>query len=100
MPTVLHITAPTHCNIGMLTVLWACTLVASATCGLLVYSIASFRNAAGDSPVSFVRRTAMEVAWAMIPILILIGTAAPAVKALVTAENNCGSALHARPFDN
>ena len=96
MPTVA-ITELTHCSTGVLTVLWVGALIASAICGLLIYSIASFRSAPDSSPVSLARRTAKEVTWAMIPLLILISTAMPSVKALVSTDN-CGSALERQHF--
>lgn len=89
MPTVPNIAEFAGCGTGTLTALWAITLIASATCVLLIYSIASFRNTEGGGHTSFVRHTAIEILWAMIPILILVSTATPSVKALITAEHNC-----------
>lgn len=91
MPTVLRLTELTHCGNGALTVLWAIALIASAICILLIYSIASFRNASERGPALSARRAVIEVLWAMIPILILITTATPSVTAFVTAEHSCNA---------
>jgi heme/copper-type cytochrome/quinol oxidase subunit 2 len=92
MPTALSLVDIIHCSTSAPMVLWLIALTACAVCGLLIYSIASFREAPDDHPVSFVRHPAIEVMWAMIPILILVSTVTPSVNALVIAESNCRSA--------
>ncbi len=91
MPTFLRLTELTHCGTGALPVLWAIALIASAICILLIYSIASFRSAPDCTPALSARGIVTEVLWAMIPILILVSTAMPSVKALVTATDSCSS---------
>ncbi len=79
----------THCGEGTLIVLWVSTAIIAAVFGLMVYSIIRFSKSPPPSSVQFVHRTAAEVVWAIIPILILVITAAPAVKTLVGANNGC-----------
>lgn len=92
MPNVLRLTELTHCGTGALPVLWAIALIASAICILLIYSIASFRRAPDCTPALSARGIVIEVLWATIPILILVSTALPSVKALVLATHSCSPA--------
>lgn len=78
-----------HCTHGSLTLLWTGTAIAAVIFGLMLYSIASFRQSPDNISASFAHNTTAELAWAMIPILILIITAMPAVTTLITIENRC-----------
>ena len=63
--------------------LWLCVAIVAAVFGVMIYSIATFPAAAGSAGrATFRRRAAVEILWAVIPIVIILATAAPAVKAL------------------
>lgn len=63
-------------------ILWLCAAISTAVFGVMLYSIATFRATAGATPATFRRRTLVEILWAAIPIIIILATAAPAIKTL------------------
>ena len=63
-------------------VLWACAAVSIAVFVVLIHSIATFRRTSGDG--THRRNAAAEVFWTLVPIAIVIATAAPAVRTLVS----------------
>lgn len=70
-----------------LCVLGICAAVTLVVFGVMIHAIVSFRaNEAGVT--RFAHNTATEIVWALIPMLILIGTAIPAVNAWL-AESGC-----------
>ncbi len=73
-----------------LTLILSGIVIATAVCGVMLYSIARFRATHLTTPANFMRHSATEVLWASIPILILAGAAAPTViKVLVAASAVC-----------
>lgn len=66
----------------MYTVIWTCAAIAVVIFGVMLWSVATFRSAPGACVASYRHSTAVEVLWALIPIVILVGAAAPAVRAL------------------
>jgi heme/copper-type cytochrome/quinol oxidase subunit 2 len=77
------------CGQSALIVLWTGGGIAAAIFALIVYSIISFCKSPEAAPATFVHRTAIEVIWAVIPILILVLTATPAVKNLLAIGSSC-----------
>lgn len=69
-----------------LIVLGTCVSIAGIVFGVMLYSIASFHAPVGSTPSAFRQRRGIELLWALIPIMIVIGTAAPAVGALLPAD--------------
>ena len=67
-----------------LIVIWACVCIAVAVFTLMLYSIAAFRRTPAESTQT--RGTTAEVLWAIVPIAIVIATAAPAVTALLFVD--------------
>jgi len=65
------------------TVLWICVGLAAAVFAVMLYSIAAFRQPPGPRLAQYRHSKLVEVLWAIVPIVILVGMAAPAVKALV-----------------
>ena len=63
------------------TLLWICGAVAATVFIALIYSIVTFKNAA-DLPRMKHSRAA-EILWAIVPIVMLVAMAVPAVKSLV-----------------
>jgi len=65
-------------------VLWACALVTAAVFALMIHSIATFRRAASGTQQR--RNATAEVFWALVPIVIVVATAAPSVTGLMSAD--------------
>jgi cytochrome c oxidase subunit II len=63
-------------------ILWLCATTAVVVFGVMIYSIATFPASAGSAPATFRHRTLVEILWAVIPIVIILAMAAPAVKTL------------------
>lgn len=55
---------------------WMILIIITAVCvlvgGLLVYAIVRFNRRANPNPASFTHHTAIEIAWTVIPILVLV----------------------------
>jgi len=66
-----------------ITVLWICVGLATAVFAVMLYSIAAFRQPPDPRLAHYRHSKLVEVLWAIVPIVILVGMAAPAVKALV-----------------
>ncbi len=60
----------------MTTALWICATGAIAVFGMMLHSIATFRS----GPTRLRRHAIVEVAWALVPILIVIAAAAPSLR--------------------
>jgi len=71
-----------------LIVLGACASVAGIVFGVMLYSIAAFHAPVGSTPSAFRQRRGIELLWALIPIMIVIGTAAPSVRALLPIDTS------------
>lgn len=70
-------------HIGLL---WLCGLAAAAVFTAMLVSIASFRHTFASQPASRTRGTATEIFWALVPIVIVIAMAAPAVMPLMSID--------------
>jgi heme/copper-type cytochrome/quinol oxidase subunit 2 len=66
-------------------VLWGCAAVALAVFALLIHSIATFRRTPGDDAQK--RNATAEVFWTLVPIIIVVATAAPAVRTLMAPDS-------------
>lgn len=62
--------------------LWMCAMLAVVVFGVMLHSIATFR---GDA-ARLRRNAAAEIAWALVPILIVIAAAAPSFQYAGAAE--------------
>jgi cytochrome c oxidase subunit 2 len=74
-------------------ILWICVAIAVAVFGVMIYSIATFRKSKGAVPATFDHSTKAEIIWTVIPVLILVGMAIPAARALVKIDDTRGSEL-------
>jgi heme/copper-type cytochrome/quinol oxidase subunit 2 len=61
-------------------VLAACALAALVVFAIMLHSIATFRRVRGVGPAAFIRSALVETLWAIVPVAILFGSAAPAVR--------------------
>jgi cytochrome c oxidase subunit 2 len=67
-------------------ILWIVTIIGIGVFGVMFWSIFHHRKSRGVEPAKFHHNTTAEIAWTIIPILILVGMAIPATKTLVKME--------------
>jgi cytochrome c oxidase subunit II len=58
-----------------------------AVFGVMFYSIFKHRKSVGHKPATFHESTAVEIAWTVVPFLIVIGMALPATKTVVAMKD-------------
>jgi cytochrome c oxidase subunit 2 len=69
-------------------IFWVCVVIGVLVFGVMVYSIARFRKASGAvAETSLTHHTGIEVAWTIVPVLVLIGMAVPAARVLFDIED-------------
>jgi cytochrome c oxidase subunit 2 len=66
-----------------MTILWICVAIGIAVFGVMFYSIIYHRKSRGAVPAQFHESTKVEIAWTVVPFLILIGMAVPATSTLL-----------------
>ena len=64
-----------------------CCVIAVVVFGVMFYSIVKHRKSRGVEAAQFHEDTRIEVIWTLVPVLILVGMAIPATKALVAMED-------------
>jgi cytochrome c oxidase subunit II len=74
-------------------ILWICVAIGVVVFGAMFYSIIYHRKSKGAVAAQFHESTAVEIAWTIVPFLILIGMAIPATKALIAMEDTSNSDL-------
>lgn len=67
--------------------LWVCVAIGVVVFGAMFYSIVKHRKSVHPKPAHFHENTLVEIVWTLIPVLILVGLAIPAVKTLVAMED-------------
>ncbi len=72
-------------------IFWICVAIAFVVFGAMFYSMLMHRKSKGAVASQFHESTAVEIAWTIIPFLILVGMAIPATKALVAMEDTSNS---------
>lgn len=60
-----------------------CLVIFFAVFGVMFYSVFKHRKSLGHKPATFHESTAVEIAWTVVPFLIVIGMALPATKTVV-----------------
>jgi len=68
-------------------ILWICVVIGVIVFGLMFYSIFAFRKSTGARPAQWHESTKVEVAWTVVPFMILVAMAVPATKALIMMED-------------
>jgi len=67
---------------------WWCVAIGFFVFGWMIYSMVAFRKARGaTADANLTHNTKAEVIWTVIPVLILIGMAVPATRALIETED-------------
>ncbi|HEX7647563.1 MAG TPA: cytochrome c oxidase subunit II [Noviherbaspirillum sp.] len=64
-----------------------CLVIFIGVFGVMFYSILKHRKSVGHRPATFHESTAVEIAWTVIPFLIVIGMALPATKTVVAMKD-------------
>ena len=64
-------------------VFWICVAVGVVVFGFLFYSVFAFRKSKGAKASSFHENTTVEIAWTIVPFLILVVMACPATTTLI-----------------
>jgi len=76
-----------------MTVFWICVIIGIGVFGAIFYSMFKFRKSQGAVPATWHESTKVEVAWTLVPFMILIAIAFPATRALIMMEDTSGSAM-------
>lgn len=66
---------------------WICVVIAVLVFGVMFYSMVRHRKSKGVKPANFHENIKVEVAWTVVPFLILIGMAWPAATTLLEMED-------------
>ncbi len=69
-------------------ILGICTVIGIGVFGVMFYSIIYHRKSKGVTPATFHESTKVEIAWTVVPFLILISMAVPATSTLIDAYNH------------
>ena len=64
-----------------------CLIIFVAVFGVMFYSVFKHRRSLGHKPATFHESTAVEIAWTVVPFLIVIGMALPATKTVVAMKD-------------
>jgi len=68
-------------------VIWICVVIGVVVFGAMFYSVFTHRKSKGAKPADFHESTAIEIAWTVVPFIILIVMAFPATKTLLEVYN-------------
>jgi cytochrome c oxidase subunit II len=68
-------------------VLWICVAIGVVVFGAMFYAIWRHRKSVGAVPARFHEHTGVEIAWTIVPLVILIGMAIPATVTLIAMED-------------
>ncbi len=66
---------------------WICVVIAVVVFGVMFYSMVAHRKSKGAKPANFHENVKVEIAWTVVPFLILIGMAVPAANTLIDMED-------------
>ena len=67
-------------------ILWICVVIGIVVFGAMIYSMIYHRKSRGAVPAQFHESTAVELAWTLVPLLILVSMAIPATRTLIAME--------------
>ena len=70
-----------------------CAVIFVGVFGVMFYSIVFHRKSRGAKPANFHESTAVEIAWTVVPFVIVIGMALPATKAVVAMKDTSSADL-------
>ena len=64
-------------------VFWVCVWIGVVVFGVMIFAIFKFRKSTGAKAAQFHESTTLEIAWTIVPVIILVAMAIPAAKVLV-----------------
>lgn len=67
---------------------WICVVIGVAVLAVMIYTVVAFRKADGAKASQFHESTALELAWTVVPFLILVVMAVPATNTLLKVYDN------------
>ena len=67
--------------------MWVCLAIFVGVFGVMFYSLWAHRKSKGHKPADFHESTAVEIAWTVIPFLIVVGLAIPATRMIVEQKD-------------
>lgn len=70
-----------------------CLIIFVGVFGVMFYSVFKHRKSLGHKPATFHESTAVEIAWTIVPFLIVIGMALPATKTVVALKDTSNADL-------
>jgi cytochrome c oxidase subunit 2 len=70
-----------------------CLVIFVAVFGVMFYSIIKHRKSLGHKPATFHESTTVEIAWTVVPFLIVIGMALPATKTIIAMKDTSNADL-------
>ena len=73
--------------------LWICTAIFVAVFGVMFYSIFKHRKSRGAKPANFHESVGVEIAWTVVPFIIVIAMALPATKVVVAMKDTTNADL-------
>jgi len=82
-------TSATIYDLHML-ILWICVVIGVVVFGAMFWSLIHHRRSAGFKPATFHESTRLEIAWTLVPTLILVAMAWPATRALIDMYDTGG----------
>ena len=71
-----------------MTIFWICVIIGAIVFGVMFYAIWKHRKSKGHKAVQFHGSMKVEIIWAVIPFLILVGMAIPATYVLIRMSDN------------
>lgn len=74
-------------------ILMICGVIFVVVFGAMIYSIIRHRQAAGHKAAQFHANVMVEIAWTIVPFLILIGTAYPATRTVISMQDTSSRGL-------
>ena len=69
-------------------ILWVCVVIGAIVFGVMFWSIVYHRKSVGHEAAQFHHSTFAEIAWTLVPSIILVAMAVPATKALILMEDS------------
>jgi cytochrome c oxidase subunit 2 len=70
-----------------------CLVIFLGVFGVMFYSVFKHRKSLGHKPATFHESTTVEIAWTIVPFLIVIGMALPATKTVVALKDTSNADL-------
>jgi len=72
-------------------IFWICVVIGIGVFGVMIWSLVYHRKSRGHKAAQFHESTAVEIAWTVVPFVILIGMAIPAAGTLIKIEDSSES---------